>query len=138
LKKRNEGNTMSITKSTRIPQCPKCGEELPEIQGWDVTGDARLLFSKKRGKYILCIAILDIERFPCPKCDTELKTEWLDNHRNKHLLAVNPSGLYKTFIVDLQDLPFDVAYAEFDEKLPKLIGLESKEKKETEESEKKE
>jgi len=133
-----ENKRKSSEKEMSVPRCPSCGETLPEIIGYNVYATASYAFSKKRGKYILYTSVMDIERFNCPKCNSEIPNEWLNNHEDKSLVAVQPSGLYKPFIIDLQELPFNTKYAEFYESLPQTFTIKNDEKDSSEKEEKKE
>lgn len=119
-----------MSKEMTMFKCPKCKEEISEIQGVNVVADVAYLFSKKIGKYIRYFTLMEADHFICPKCNSLLEFEWFEDHVDENLVAVKPSGLYKPLIIDMQDLPFDVSYAEFADKLPKVIEIDNKEEEE--------
>lgn len=114
---------MSEENFVKPLKCPSCKHELKTIDGEDVTANYKLVFSQKRGTYIPHSTILAIDRFVCPHCGEELPSSLFESQMDKNIVAVQPRGDYKTILIDLQEIPFDIKNAELYDKLPKTIKI---------------
>lgn len=115
-------------KDTNQPLiCPSCKKEITIIQIQNVVASCALVFHKKEGKYVQRWDLLDFEDFECSHCGEPIGFDLIKPHLHEHLIALKVSGDKKAFIVDQQDLPFDIAYAEFAEELEKAFQLRGKE-----------
>jgi hypothetical protein len=104
-------------------KCKKCGKTLKTIEATETTASTELVF--KDGIYIPVVTIFDIESLVCPYCQEpiEKKIPISDNLRVVHL-----SGIHKSVLIDLQDIPFDTKAIEWMEKLPKKIRFKQEKK----------